>query len=132
MKTKTKKRLAGAAGILIILGLLLAVDGFTGDPLSRAWAQWRALHRAGTLYPEQEFYVASSYSGQFFNYGVTVQSATILRVQIDTINILWLLFLYLQKYHKICTFSFFAAHPHGIGYRFLTCNSRLNGGLLSY
>lgn len=132
MKTKTKKRLAGAAGILIILGLLLAVDGFTGDPLSRAWAQWRALHRAGTLYPEQEFYVASSYSGQFFNYGVTVQSATILRVQIDTINILWLLFLYLQKHHKICTFSFFAAHPHGIGYRFLTCNSRLNGCLLSY
>lgn len=97
MKTKTKKRLAGAAGILIILGLLLAVDGFTGDPLSRAWAQWRALHRAGTLYPEQEFYVASSYSGQFFNYGVTVQSATILRVQIDTINILWLSFLCLQK-----------------------------------
>lgn len=63
MKTKTKKRLAGAAGILIILGLLLAVDAITGDPFSRAWAQWRALHRAETLYPDQEFYVASSYSG---------------------------------------------------------------------
>lgn len=58
--------------------------------------------------------------------------ATILRVQIDTINILWLSFLDLQKHHKICTFSFFAAHPHGIGYRFLTCNSRLTGRLLSY
>ena len=38
MKTKTKKRLAGAAGILIILCLLLVVDAVTGDPLSRAWA----------------------------------------------------------------------------------------------
>ena len=55
MKTKTKKRLAGAAGILIILCLLLAVDAVTGDPVSRAWAEWRALHRAETLYPEQEF-----------------------------------------------------------------------------
>lgn len=90
MKTKTKKRLAGAAGILIILGLLLAVDSFTGDPLSRAWAEWRALHRAGTLYPGQEFYVASSYSGQFFNYGVTVQSATSTDTRFDVTTDFWL------------------------------------------
>lgn len=90
MKTKTKKRLAGAAGILIILGLLLAVDGFTGDPLSRAWAEWRALHRAEALYPGQEFYVASSYSGQFFNYGVTVQSTTSTDTRFDVTTDFWL------------------------------------------
>lgn len=90
MKTKTKKRLAGAAGILIILGLLLAVDSFTGDPLSRAWAEWRALHRAETLYPGQEFYVASSYSGQFFSYGVTVQSATSTDTRFDVTTDFWL------------------------------------------
>lgn len=90
MKTKTKKRLAGAAGILIILGLLLAVDAITGDPFSRAWAQWRALHRAETLYPNQEFYVASSYSGQFFNYGVTVQSTTSTDTRFDVTTDFWL------------------------------------------
>lgn len=90
MKTKTKKRLAGAAGILIILGLLVAVDGFTGDPLSRAWAEWRALHRAEALYPGQEFYVTSSYSGQFFNYGVTVQSATSTDTRFDVTTDFWL------------------------------------------
>ena len=90
MKTKTKKRLAGAAGLLIILGLLLAVDAITGDPFSRAWAQWRALHRAETLYPDQEFYVASSYSGQFFNYGVTVQSTTSTDTRFDVTTDFWL------------------------------------------
>lgn len=90
MKTKTKKRLAGAAGILIILGLLLAVDAITGDPFSRAWAQWRALHRAETLYPDQEFYVVSSYSGQFFNYGVTVQSTTSTDTRFDVTTDFWL------------------------------------------
>ena len=90
MKTKTKKRLAGAAGILIILGLLLAVDAVTGDPFSRAWAQWRALHRAETLYPDQEFTVASSYSGQFFNYGVTVQSTTSTDTRFDVTTDFWL------------------------------------------
>lgn len=90
MKTKTKKRLAGAAGILIILGLLLAVDAVTGDPISRAWAEWRALHRAETLYPGQEFYVASSYSGQFFQYGATVQSATSPDTRFDVTTDFWL------------------------------------------
>lgn len=90
MKTKTKKRLAGAAGILIILCLLLAVDAVTGDPLSRAWAEWRALHRAETLYPGQEFYVTSSYSGQFFSYGATVQSATSPDIRFDVTTRFWL------------------------------------------
>lgn len=89
MKTKTKKRLAGAAGILIILCLLLAVDAVTGDPFSRAWAEWRALHRAETLYPGQEFYVTSSYSGQFFGYGATVQSATSPDTRFDVTTNFW-------------------------------------------
>lgn len=59
-------------------------------------------------------------------------SRTILRVQIDTINVLWLSFFNLRKHHNICTFSFFPAHPHGIGYRFSTCNSRLSSRVLSY
>lgn len=59
-------------------------------------------------------------------------TTTILRVQIDTINILWLSFFNLQNHYKICAFPFFPAHPHGIGYRFLTCNFRLNGRFLSY
>lgn len=59
-------------------------------------------------------------------------STTILRVQIDTINFLWLSFFNLRKHHNICTFSFFPAHPHGIGYRFSTCNSRLSSRVLSY
>lgn len=58
--------------------------------------------------------------------------AAILRVQIDTINFLWLSFFNLRKHHNICTFSFFPAHPHGIGYRFSTCNSRLSSRVLSY
>lgn len=90
MKTKTKKRLAGAAGILIILCLLLAVDAITGDPVSRAWAEWRALHRAEALYPGQEFSVTSSYSGQFFSYGVTVQSTTSTDTHFDVSTHFWL------------------------------------------
>mgnify|MGYP005772797551 CR=1 FL=1 len=69
MKTKTKKRLAGAAGILIILGLLLAVDGFTGDPLSRAWAQWRALHRAGLSIRNRNFMWHPATAGSFLTMG---------------------------------------------------------------
>lgn len=64
--------------------------------------------------------------------GREVELRTILRVQIDTINILWLSFSDLSNRYKICDYSFFPAHPHGIGYRFLTCNSRLNDCLLSY
>lgn len=90
MKTKTKKRLAGAAGILIILCLLLAVDSITGDPLSRAWAESRALHRAESLYPGQEFYLTSSYSGQFFDYGATVQSAASPDTRFDVTTRFWL------------------------------------------
>lgn len=91
MKTKTKKRLAGAAGILIILGLLLAVDAVTGDPFSRAWADWRAVQRAERLYPGQEFSVISGYSGQFFNYGVTVQSTTSTDTRFDVTTDFWLI-----------------------------------------
>lgn len=90
MKTKTKKRLAGAAGILIILCLLLAVDAITGDPLSCAWADWRAVQRAERLYPGQEFSVISGYSGQFFQYGAEVQSATSPDTRFDVVTRFWL------------------------------------------
>lgn len=90
MKTKTKKRLAGAAGILIILGLLLAVDAFTGDPVSRAWAEWRALRRAETLYPGQTFSVTKSYGGQFFSYGATVRSTASPDTCFDVSTDFWL------------------------------------------
>lgn len=90
MKTKIKKCLAGAAGILIILCLLLAVDAVTGDPLSRAWAEGRALHRAEALYPGQDFYVSSSDSGQFFWYWVTVQSTTSPDTHFDVSTHFWL------------------------------------------
>lgn len=76
MKTKTKRRLAGGAGLLIVLALLLYVDRLSGDPLSRAWAEWQAVHRAETLYPGQEFYVARSSGGDNFRYQVEVQSLT--------------------------------------------------------
>lgn len=91
MKIKTKKCLAGAAGIFIILCLLLAVDAFTGDPLSHAWAERCALHRAEKLYPGQEFYVTSSYSGQFFGYGATVQSTTSTDTHFNVTTDFWLL-----------------------------------------
>ncbi|PWM62325.1 MAG: hypothetical protein DBX91_02970 [Subdoligranulum variabile] len=74
MKTKTKRRLAGAAGILIVLALLLFVDAFTGDPISRAWAEWQAVRRAENLYPGQTFYVERSSGGGSFIYQVDVQS----------------------------------------------------------
>lgn len=67
-----------------------------------------------------------------FRIATNLRIQTILRVQIDTINILWLSFFNLQNHYKICAFPFFPAHPHGIGYRFLTCNFRLNGRFLSY
>ena len=46
MKAKRNKTLriwAGVGGVVIVAGLLLAADGITGDPLSRAWAERRAL-----------------------------------------------------------------------------------------
>ena len=51
------------AGGVLVLGLLLAADAAYGDPLSRAWAESRAVQYAEELYPGQTFIVTASYDG---------------------------------------------------------------------
>lgn len=54
-KTKTMRRLALTAALLLILALLLAFDAINGDPLSQQWAIYRAIRYAEKLYPEETF-----------------------------------------------------------------------------
>lgn len=77
MKTgnhKSLRILAGVAGTLIVLGLLLLVDGITGDPLSRRLADNGALAYAEKAYPGQTFTITESGGGQWFRYYARVQS----------------------------------------------------------
>lgn len=77
MKTgkKTPLRiLAGVAGALIVVGLLLLVDGITGDPISRRLADNGALAYAEKAYPGQTFTILESGGGQWFRYYARVQS----------------------------------------------------------
>lgn len=77
MKTGKKnplRILAGVAGALIVLGLLLLVDGITGDPLSRRLADNGALAYAEKAYPGQTFTILESGGGQWFRYYARVQS----------------------------------------------------------
>lgn len=74
LSTKTKRILAAVAGVLLVLLLLLCVDFFTGDPLSRAIAQRQALRWAETHCPGQEFAVEYTLYGGRFSYEVQVQS----------------------------------------------------------
>ena len=69
-----KRIAAGVAGGVLVLGLLLAADAAYGDPLSRAWAESRAVQYAENLYPGQTFIVTASYDGSRFEYGALVQS----------------------------------------------------------
>ena len=71
---KGKRIAAGVAGGVLVLGLLLAADAVYGDPLSRAWAESRAVQYAESLYPGQTFIVTESYDGSRFEYGTLVQS----------------------------------------------------------
>ena len=75
-QTKTMRRLALAAALLMILALLLAFDAINGDPLSQRWAVHRAIRYAEKLYPGQTFHwdERTAADGQFFNYMVYVQS----------------------------------------------------------
>lgn len=66
--------LAGVAGALIVLGLLLLVDGITGDPISRRLADNGALAYAEKAYPGQTFTILESGGGQWFRYYARVQS----------------------------------------------------------
>ena len=77
MKTGKKnplRMLAGVAGALIVVGLLLLVDGITGDPISRRLADNGALAYAQTAYPGQTFTITESGGGQWFSYYARVQS----------------------------------------------------------
>lgn len=77
MKTGKKnplRILAGVAGALIVLGLLLLVDGITGDPISRRLADNGALAYAEKAYPGQTFTILESGGGQWFRYYARVQS----------------------------------------------------------
>lgn len=77
MKTgnhKSLRILAGVAGALIVVGLLLLVDGITGDPISRRLADRGALAYAEKAYPGQTFTITESGGGQWFRYYARVQS----------------------------------------------------------
>ena len=77
MKTGKKQPLrilAGVAGALIVVGLLLLVDGITGDPISRRLADNGALAYAEKAYPGQTFTILESGGGQWFRYYARVQS----------------------------------------------------------
>ena len=73
-KTNPLRILAGGAGALIVLGLLLLVDGITGDPISRRLADNGALAYAEKAYPGQTFTILESGGGQWFRYYARVQS----------------------------------------------------------
>ena len=75
MKTKTKRNLAKVAGILLVAIILLLADAYSGDPVTRFWANNSAVAHAEKLYPNQTFTVVNSFGGQKFRYGVEVQSA---------------------------------------------------------
>lgn len=75
-RTKTMRRFALTAALLLILALLLAFDAINGDPLSQQWAIHRAIRYAEKLYPEETFHwdQRTAPDGQFFHYVVYVQS----------------------------------------------------------
>ena len=94
MKAKRNKTLriwAGVGGVVIVAGLLLAADGITGDPLSRAWAESCALAYAERAYPDKTFTVQNSYAGSGFSYGVTVGAEESADTRFDVETRFWLL-----------------------------------------
>lgn len=75
-RTKTMRRFALTAALLLILALLLAFDALNGDPLSQQWAIYWAIRYAEKLYPAETFHwdQRTAPDGQFFHYVVYVQS----------------------------------------------------------
>ena len=90
MKTHTKRIAAGIAAVLLILAMLLAADAVYGDPISRAWANARAIAYAEKLYPDQTFTVESEYSGSLWTYGTCVQSEQSQDTRFDVTTRFWL------------------------------------------
>lgn len=94
MKVKRNKTLcilAGIGGVAIAAGLLLAADAINGDPLSRAWAEHRALAYAGRAYPDLTFTVQDSHAGGGFCYEVTVAATESPDTRFDVETRFWLL-----------------------------------------
>lgn len=79
---------AAACGLMVIL--LLAADGWAGDPLSRAWADSRAVQYAQSLYPGQTFTVTESSGGSLFRYTTWVQSEQSPDTRFDVDTRFWL------------------------------------------
>ena len=90
MKTHTKRIAAGIAAVFLILAMLLAADAVYGDPISRAWANARAIAYAEKLYPDQTFTVESEYSGSLWTYGTWVQSEQSQDTRFDVTTRFWL------------------------------------------
>ena len=90
MKKQTKRIAAGVVAVLLILALLLAADGIYGDPVSRAWANSRAVAYAEKLYPGQTFTVESQDSGSYWTYGTWVQSEQSQDTRFDVTTKFWL------------------------------------------
>lgn len=90
MKTHTKRIAAGIVAVLLILAMLLAADAIYGDPVSRAWANSRAIAYAEKLYPGQTFTVESEDSGSFWTYGTWVQSEQSQDTRFDVTTKFWL------------------------------------------
>ncbi|WP_294451783.1 hypothetical protein [uncultured Gemmiger sp.] len=90
MKTHTKRIAAGIVAVLLILAMLLAADAIYGDPVSRAWANARAVAYAEKLYPGQTFTVESQDSGSFWTYCTWVQSEQSQDTRFDVTTKFWL------------------------------------------
>lgn len=90
MKTHTKRIAAGIVAVLLILAMLLAADAIYGDPVSRAWANSRAIAYAEKLYPGQTFTVESEDSGSFWTYCTWVQSEQSQDTRFDVTTKFWL------------------------------------------
>ena len=90
MKTHTKRIAAGIVAVLLILAMLLAADAIYGDPVSRAWANSRAIAYAEKLYPGQTFTVEREDSGSFWTYCTWVQSDQSQDTRFDVTTKFWL------------------------------------------
>ena len=90
MKTSAKRIAAGVVAVLLILAMLLAADAIYGDPVSRAWANARAIAYAEKLYPGQTFTVEREDSGSFWTYCTWVQSEQSQDTRFDVTTKFWL------------------------------------------
>ena len=84
-----KRVLAGMLGTILVLGLMATALGLSVDPLSRAWAEKRAIAYAQELYPGQEFFVKAVVKDWPFSYRTEVQSRTSEDTHFSVITDFW-------------------------------------------